>query len=130
MHDLHGLPSLTRLPIHLEQCSSPAVLVLGAYISFFEVHPAGVGCVLHPRHAAAPREPHLTGPCEPLFCDVLPDHQALPSAAMGLANLQALTLCFSEPSSLMSSSRCQNYTFILPLHLGAMPTAGIVLYRM
>jgi len=101
---------LAHTPQAVQQPGGPCTA--HTYISFFEVHSAGVGCVLDIRHAqaAAPREPHLTGSREPLLCDVLPGHLAPPSAAMGLANLKALTLCFSEPSSLMSTSRSQNYT--------------------
>ena len=106
------LPHLGHLLAHppraVQQPGGPCTA--HTYISFFKVHSAGVGCVLDPRHAAAPREPHLTGSRGPLLCDVLPGHLALPSAAMGLANLKALTLCFCEPSSLMSSSCSQNYT--------------------
>ncbi|KAI0252073.1 hypothetical protein BJV78DRAFT_388724 [Lactifluus subvellereus] len=89
--------SLTRLPpFHLPQYDLPAFCALRANLSLFEIHIASTdawsGLITDPL------PPGLISPCEPFFSHTLP-LQILPppSAATGLENLEALSLCFSDP---------------------------------
>ncbi|KAH9959863.1 hypothetical protein BC827DRAFT_1212146 [Russula dissimulans] len=89
--------SLTRLPpIHLAQYDHPSFLSLRANLSFFEIH--GGATDVWSLLATDPLPPGLISPCEPFFYTTLP-HRLLPppSAATGLANLEALSLCFADP---------------------------------
>lgn len=90
--------SFTRLPpIHLEQYDSTAFLALRANLSVFEVHLAGTdswSALVTP-----PLPEGLISPCEPFFYDTLPGRLLPPpSAPTGLENLEALALCFSDPT--------------------------------
>ena len=89
--------SLTRLPpIHLEQYNSPAFLALRADLSFFELHLACTDS--WSKLVVPPLPPGLISPCEPFIYDTMPGRLLPPpSATTGLANLEALALCFSDP---------------------------------
>ena len=90
--------SLTRLPpIPLEQYDSPAFLALRANLSLFEVLLAGTDA--WSSLVTPPLPEGLISPCEPFYYDTLPGRLLPPpSAATGLENLQALALCFSDPT--------------------------------
>ncbi len=89
--------SLSRLPpTHLEQYNSPAFLALRADLSLFELHIAGTDAWSH--LVTPPLPPDLISPCEPFFYDTMPGRLLPPpNATTGLANLEALALCFSDP---------------------------------
>jgi hypothetical protein len=89
--------SLSRLPpIHLEQYNSPAFLALRADLSLFELHIAGTDAWSDLVTPPLPRD--LISPCEPFFYDTMPGRLLPPpNATTGLANLEALALCFSGP---------------------------------
>jgi len=89
--------SLTRLPpIHLAQYDDPNFLCLRANLSFFEIH--GGATDVWSLLVTDPLPPELISPCEPFFYTTLP-HRLLPppSTTTGLANLEALSLCFADP---------------------------------
>jgi hypothetical protein len=88
--------SLTRLPpIHLAQYEHPAFRALCADLSFLEVHAAATDT--WSSLVTGPLPPGHISPCEPFFYDTLPAWLLPPpSPATGFANLQALSLCFSD----------------------------------
>lgn len=83
-------------PIHLAQYDHPAFGYLRAQLSVFEIHCAGSDA--WSSLDVGPLPERLVSPCEPFFYDTMP-HRILPppSAATGLRNLEALSLCFSDP---------------------------------
>ncbi|KAI0287634.1 hypothetical protein BC826DRAFT_745335 [Russula brevipes] len=88
--------SLTRLPpIHLAQYDHPAFRALCADLSFLEVHAASADTWTSV--VTGPLPSGHVSPCEAFFYDTLP---ALlmppPGPAAGFANLEALSLCFSD----------------------------------
>jgi hypothetical protein len=88
--------SLSRLPpIHLEQYDSPAFLALRANLSLFDVNLAGTEA--WSELVTPPLPQGMLSPCEPFFQSTIPGRfLPQPSAATGLANLEALALCFSD----------------------------------
>jgi hypothetical protein len=88
--------SLSRLPpIHLEQYDSPAFLALRANLSLFDVNLAGTDA--WSELVTPPLPPGILSPCELFFQNTMPARfLPQPSAATGLANLEALALCFSD----------------------------------
>ena len=88
--------SLSRLPpIHLEQYDTPAFLALRANLSLFDVNLAGTES--WSEIVTPPLPPGMLSPCEPFFQITMPGRfLPQPSAATGLANLEALALCFSD----------------------------------
>ena len=88
--------SLSRLPpIHLEQYDSPAFLALRANLSLFDVNLAGTDA--WSALDTPPLPPGILSPCELFYQNTMPGRfLPQPSAATGLANLEALALCFSD----------------------------------
>ena len=89
--------SITRLPpFHLPQYDLPAFCALRENLSLFEIHCASTDA--WSGLEIGPLPPGLISPCEPFFSHTLPLRiLPPPSAATGLENLEALSLCFSEP---------------------------------
>jgi hypothetical protein len=96
-HPLESL-SLTRLPpIHFPQYDHPAIRSLRAHLSLFEIHSSATDSWSSLVTPTPPRQGPMSS-CEPFYYHSLPRRLLPPpSAAMGLENLESLSLCFSDP---------------------------------